>query len=185
MSHGTSAPGESPRREAGAALPWPDLAAGLSVVGLGGLALWQALVIPTSPIYAQVGPKAVPFGVVAGLLLLGAGLVYEALRGGWSRDLEEVRDAPPVNWRAFTLLLAGLAANLLLIVPLGFSLAATAQFVLVAAAFGSRRFFRDAAIALALTLAVWFGFVELLGVNIGAGVLEGLVLRALGREPPA
>ena len=169
----------------GAPLPWPDLAAGLFVVVLGGLALWQASVIPTSPIYAQVGPKAVPFVVAGGLLLLGAGLVYQALRGGWSHELEEVQDAPPVNWRAFTLLLAGLGANLLLIAPLGFSLAATVQFVLVAAAFGSRRFLRDAAIALALTLAVWFGFVELLGVNIGAGVLEGLVLRALGREPPA
>ncbi len=168
-----------------AAPPWPDLAAGLFVVVLGGLALWQALVIPTSPIYAQVGPKAVPLAVAGGLLLLGAGLVYEALRGGWSRDLEEVRDAPPVNRRAFALLLAGLAANLLLIGPLGFSLAATVQYVLVAAAFGSRRFLRDAALALALTLAAWFLFVELLGVNIGAGVLEGLVLRAIGREPPA
>ena len=171
--------------EAGAGLPWPDLAAGLFVVGLGGLALWQALVIPTSPIYAQVGPKAVPFAVAGGLLLLGAALVYEALRGGWSHELEEVRDAPPVNWRAFTLLLAGLLANLLLIGPLGFSLAATVQYVLVAAAVGSRRFLRDAALALVLTLAVWFLFVELLGVNIGGGVLEGLVLRALGRDAPA
>ena len=169
----------------GARLPWPDLAAGLFVAALGGLALWQALVIPTSPIYAQVGPKAVPFVVAGGLLLLGAGLVYEALRGGWSHELEEVRDAPPVNWRAFALLLAGLLANLLLIVPLGFSLAATAQFVLVAAAFRSRRFFLDAALALVLTLATWFLFVQLLGVNIGAGVLEGLVLRALGQEPPS
>ena len=33
-------------------------------------------------------------------------------------------------------------------------------------------------------LAAWFLFVEALGVNIGAGVLEGLVLRALGREAP-
>lgn len=164
---------------------WPDLAAGLCVAALGGLALWQALAIPVSPIYAQVGPKAVPFLVAGGLLLLGAGLVYEALRGGWSHGLEEVRDAPPPNRRAFGLLLAGLAANLLLIGPLGFSLAATVQYVLVAAAFGSRRFLRDAAVALALTLAAWFLFVELLGVNIGAGVLEGLVLRALGREPPA
>ena len=164
----------------------PDLAAGLFVVALGGLAVWQALAIPVSPIYAQVGPKAVPFAVAGGLLLLGAGLVAEALRGGgWSHEMEEMRDAPPVNRRAFALLLAGLAANLLLIAPFGFSLAATAQFVLVAAAFGSRRFLRDAAIALALTLATWFLFVELLGVNIGAGVLEGLVLRALGREPPA
>jgi putative tricarboxylic transport membrane protein len=171
----------------GGASPWPDLAAALFVVALGGLALWQATAVPTSPIYAQVGPKAVPFVVAGGLLLLGAGLVVEAVRGGgWSHELEEVRDAPPVNWRAFGLLLAGLAANLLLIGPLGFSLAATVQYVLVAAAFGSRRFLRDAAIALALTLAVWFLFVELLGVNIGAGVLEGLVLRALGRgEAPA
>lgn len=180
---------DTPLRGAGggpaARRPWPDLAAGLFVAALGGLAVWQALAIPNSPIYAQVGPKAVPFVVAGGLLLLGAGLAVEALRGGWSHGLEEMQDAPPVNRRAFALLLAGLAANLLLIAPLGFSFAATVQFVLVAAAFGSRRFFRDAAIALALTLATWFLFVELLGVNIGAGVLEGLVLRALGREPPA
>jgi putative tricarboxylic transport membrane protein len=174
---------DRPRRDA--RLPWPDVAAGLCVLALGGLALWQALVIPASPIYAQVGPKVVSFGVAGGLLLLGAGLVYEALRGGWSHELEEVRHAPPANWRAFTLLLAGLAANLLLIGPFGFSLAASVQYVLVAAAFGSRRFLRDAALALMLTLAAWFLFVELLGVNIGAGVLEGLVLRALGREAPA
>jgi putative tricarboxylic transport membrane protein len=176
-------PHRPPRQDTG--LPWPDIAAGLCVVALGGIALWQALVIPTSPIYAQVGPKAVPFVVAGGLLLLGAGLVYEALRGGWSHELEDVQDAPPINWRAFALLLAGLAANLFLIGPLGFSVAATVQYVLVAAAFGSRRFLRDAALALVLTLAVWFLFVELLGVNIGAGLLEGLVLRALGREVPA
>jgi len=162
----------------------PDLLVGLFVLGLGALALWQAMVIPVSPIYAQVGPKAVPQVVAAGLLLLGAGLVYTALRGGWSWGLEEVQEAPPTNWRALTLVLAGLLANLALIGPFGFSLAATVQFVLVAAGFGSRRLLRDLALALALTLLVWFGFVEVLGVNIGAGVLEGLVLRALGREEP-
>ena len=157
---------------------------GLFVLALGGLALWQAMVIPVSPIYAQVGPRAVPYVVAGGMLLLGAGLVYVALRGGWSHGLEEMQDAPPTNWRALTLLGAGLVANLVLIGPLGFSVAATAQFVLVAAAFGSRRFLRDLVLALVLTLVVWFGFVEVLGVNIGAGVLEGLVLRALGREVP-
>jgi putative tricarboxylic transport membrane protein len=182
---GAGAGPDRPLPPGGAGLAWPDVAAAICVVALGGVTLWQALVIPTSPIYAQVGPKVVPFAVAGGLLLLGAGLVYEALRGGWSHEMEEVRDAPPVNWRAFTLLLAGLAANLLLIGPLGFSFAATVQYVLVAAAFGSRRFLRDAALALVLTLAVWFLFVELLGVNIGAGLLEGLVLQALGREAPA
>ncbi len=159
-----------------------DIAVGCFVLLLGVLALWQTSVIPTSPIYAQVGPKAVPYVVGAGLLALGAGLLASGLRGGWSHELEEVQEAPPINWRALGLLLAGLAANLVLIGPLGFAIAASAQFVLVAAAFGSRHLLRDLVLALVLTLLVWFLFVELLGVNIGAGVLEGLALRALGQE---
>ena len=173
----------TPRQRRASSL-WPDLLVGLFVLALGGLALWQAVVIPVSPIYAQVGPKAVPQLVAGGLLLLGAGLVYVALRGGWSWTLDEVQEAPPTSWRAITLVLAGLLVNLALIGPFGFSLAATAQFVLVAAGFGSRQPVRDLALALVLTLAVWFGFVEVLGVNIGAGVLEGLVLQVLGREAP-
>ena len=39
-------------------------------------------------------------------------------------------------------------------------------------------------VGLVLTLAVWFGFVEVLGVNIGAGLLEGAILRLLGQEVP-
>lgn len=167
----------------------PDLAVGIFVLLLGGLASWQAAVIPVSPLYAQVGPKAVPYAVGGGLLALGVGLTLSALRGGWSWTLDGSaaepmnRQAPPANRRALGLVLAGLAANLALIGPFGFSIAASVQFVLVAAAFGSRRLLRDLVLALVLTLAAWFGFVEGLGVNIGAGVLEGLVLRALGREP--
>ncbi|MDN3566154.1 tripartite tricarboxylate transporter TctB family protein [Paeniroseomonas aquatica] len=169
-------PGNAP---SGAA---PDVMVGGFVLLLGVLALWQTSTIPASPIYAQVGPKAVPYVVGAGLLALGAALLATALRGGWSHTLEEVQEAPPTNWRALGLLLAGLATNLVLIGPFGFSAAATVQFVLVAAAFGSRRLLRDLALALVLTLVVWFGFVQVLGVNIGAGLLEGLVLRALGLD---
>ncbi len=162
----------------------PDFAVGLFVLLLGGLVLWQAAVIPASPIYAQVGPKAIPYLVAAGLLALGAGLCLSALRGGWSVTLEEVQHAPPTNWRSLGLLLGGLAANLALIGPFGFSVAATAQFVLVAAAFGSRRVLRNLLLALVLSLVVWFGFVQLLGVNIGAGLLEGAILKALGQDIP-
>lgn len=162
----------------------PDLAVGLFVVLLGLICLWQAAVIPVTPLYAQVGPKFTPYLVGGLVTIVGLGLTGMALRGGWSKDLEEVADAPPTNWRALGLLGAGLLVNLLLIDSLGFVFAATAQFVLVAAAFGSRRFLRDLVVALVLTLAVWFGFVEVLGVNIGAGLLEGLILRALGQEVP-
>lgn len=161
-----------------------DLGVGLGILVLGAVVLWQAAVIPDSPIPAPVGPRAVPFAVGAGLLLLGVGLGTAALRGGWSHELEEVRDAPPTNWRALAYLGAGLLANLLLIVPLGFTLAATVQFVLVARAFGSRHPLRDLVVALVLCLAVWFGFVQVLGVNIGAGLLERAILTALGQEVP-
>lgn len=163
-------------------IPWPDLLAGLFVLAFGLVGFWQAGAIPVSPLYAQLGPKAVPYVVASGMTLLGALLVLAALRGGWSAGVAEVAEAGPPNLRALGLLGAGLFANLTLIGPAGFSIAASAQFVLVAAAFGSRSMARDLLIALPLTVLVWFLFVQGLGVNIGAGLLEGLVLRLLGQE---
>ena len=152
-----------------------DLGAALFVLGLGLVTAWQAAVIPTTPLYAQVGPKAVPFVVAAVLIVLGGLLVAVALRGGWSQDLEELESAPGVNWRSLGLLMAGLLANLALIGPFGFTVAATAQFALVAAAFGSRNHLLNLGIAFVVALGAYAMFVKLLGVNIGAGVIEGLV----------
>ncbi|MGG5809790.1 tripartite tricarboxylate transporter TctB family protein [Falsiroseomonas sp. CW058] len=152
-----------------------DLGAALFVLGLGLVAVWQTFAIPASPIYAQVGPKLVPAIISAALLALGIGLVGSALRGGWSRDIEELQGAAPLNLRALGLLLAGLLANLVLIDALGFTAAATVQFVLVAAAFGSRAHLRNLAIAFAVSLGAYVLFVKALGVNIGAGVVEGLI----------
>ncbi|MCQ4160732.1 tripartite tricarboxylate transporter TctB family protein [Roseomonas sp. GC11] len=153
----------------------PDLFVGLFVLVLGLLCLWQAWAIPVTPIYAQVGPKFVPYLVGMLVVAVGGGLTAAALRGGWSRDLEEVQEAPPVNWRALGLLGVGLLANLVLIDSLGFVFAATAQFVLVAAAFGSRHPLRDLGIGVAVTLGAYLAFDKLLGVNIGAGILEGIL----------
>ncbi len=160
----------------------PDLAVGLFVALLGLLGIWQAASIPVSPIYAQVGPTVVPYAVAAGLLVLGLLLTAVALRGGWSRDLPEAAEAGPANWRSLAWLGCGLLLNLALIQPLGFALSAAIQFVCTARAFGSRRWLRDAAIALAVSLGAFFLFAEALGVNIGAGVLEGAILRLLGQE---
>ncbi|MBP0446546.1 tripartite tricarboxylate transporter TctB family protein [Roseomonas sp. SSH11] len=158
-----------------AGTPGADLAVGLFVMLLGALTLYAACAIPDSPLYAQVGAKAVPYLVGVILVLLGGGLSAVALRGGWSRDNEEAMAAPPTNWRALALLGAGLLVQVALIGWLGFVIAATIQYVLVCAAFGSRRPVRDLAIGIAVTLGAYLGFSRLLGVNIGAGVLEGLL----------
>lgn len=160
----------------------PDLAVGLAVVGLGAMTAVLTWVIPPTPVYAVVGPKLVPAGIAAALLLLGAMLTVAALRGGWSADIAEVAEAGPPNRVALAWLIGGMALNLALIEPLGFSIAAALQFVCTARAFGSRRPLRDAAIALVVSLGAFFIFVEALGVNIGAGVLESAILRALGQE---
>lgn len=152
----------------------PDLMVGLFVLGLAVLCFWQAVAIPTSPVYAQVGPKFVPYLVAAFMGALGIGLTLNALRGGWTADIPEVAEAPPTNWRALILVGAGLIVNLVLIEPLGFVVAASAQFVLVAAGFGSRKPVRDLAIGLVVTFGAYIGFEKVLGVNIGAGILEGL-----------
>lgn len=160
----------------------PDLAVGLGVVALGLATVWLTWVIPVTPVYAVVGPKLMPALIAGALVLLGIILTAAALRGGWSADIPEVAEAGPPNLASIAWLLGGMVLNLTLIVPLGFALAASVQFVCTARAFGSRGPMRDALIALAVSLSAFFIFVEALGVNIGAGLLEGAILRALGRE---
>jgi putative tricarboxylic transport membrane protein len=160
----------------------PDLVMGMAVTALGLLTAWLTWVIPVTPVYAVVGPKLVPAVVAAALVVFGVLLCASALRGGWSADIPEVAEAGPPNLVALGWLCGGMLLNLVLIVPFGFSIGAAAQFVCTARAFGSRAPLRDAVIALAVSLGAFFLFVEALGVNIGAGVLEGAILRLLGQE---
>jgi putative tricarboxylic transport membrane protein len=149
-----------------------DLGAGLFVLGLAALAGWGAYAIPPSPSYATIGARLAPLVCAAVLAICGVGLTIIALRGGWSAELEEVREAPPVNIRAVGLVGAGLLANLTLIDWLGFVIAATAQFALTARGLGSRSPVRDVLIGLGVTVASYLFFDRVLGANIGAGVLE-------------
>ena len=162
----------------------PDLAVGVAVTALGLMTAWLTWVIPVTPVYAVVGPKLVPAVIAAALVVLGLSLSGVALRGGWSSDLPEVAEAGPPNRTALAWLGGGMLLNLVLIEPLGFSVGAAVQFVCTARAFGSRAPLRDAVIALAVSLGAFFLFVEALGVNIGAGVLEGAILRVLGQDVP-
>jgi hypothetical protein len=150
----------------------PELIIGLGVVGLALLALWQTLSIPVSPMYAKVGPTAFPYLTVTGLALLGVLLVVAAVRGGWQAEEEK---ETPIDRKGVAFVVAGLLANLVLIQPLGFTAASVIMFVLVCYGFGSRRPLRDAGIGLVLALVAYFGFAKLLGVNIGAGVVERLL----------
>jgi putative tricarboxylic transport membrane protein len=145
---------------------------GLGLLLFSGLTLWQTLSIPVSPMYAQVGPRVFPYITSAGLAAFAVLLLVQAARGGWQPANEKEVE---LDWKAVAFVTAGLVANVALIGSLGFSAASTVMFVLVAHGFGSRRPLRDAAIALVLALAAYFGFAKALGVNIGAGLIENLL----------
>lgn len=153
---------------------WTDVGVGIGVLALAALVVVGTLMIPQSPIYARVGPTLFPWLAGAGLAVLGFGLALVGLRGGWSRTLED-RPTDPFNPVSFGLLLAGLVVNAGLIDYVGFVLASTAQFVLVCACFGSRGWLRNVCIGLIVCLGSYIVFSRLLGVNIGAGIIEDLV----------
>ncbi len=151
---------------------WPETLIGLGLLGVAALVWWQTGEIRTSPMYAKVGPRIFPYLTAIGLGAMAVAMVVAGLRGGWQP--EEEREVP-TDWRAVFFVGAGLLANVLLIVPAGFTLASVVMFVLVAHGFGSRQPLRDAAIALVFALSAYFGFAKALGVNIGAGVIEKLL----------
>lgn len=155
-----------------------DLLVSLGVLALGGYFAYGAFNISVAQSYSRVGPRFFPFLVAAGLLLCGALLLVQALRGvtappeqGEDVDL----DVPP-DYRAVAVIGASLAAYVLLLEPLGFVLASALLFWGVATAFGSRAWLRDPLVGLVLALAVYLAFTRLLGLRLPAGILAPLGL---------
>lgn len=155
------------------ALAMPEFLIGLGLLGFSAMAIWQTMAIPVSPLYAKVGPTVFPYMASAGLGLLALLLIAKAFAGGWQDEEEK---AVALDYRSLVFVIAGLVANVALIGPLGFTAASTALFVLITYGFGSRKPVRDALIGFSVALIAYFGFAKLLGVNIGAGIIE----RALG-----
>jgi len=149
---------------------WGATAVGLAVLTLAAVLAWQTAVIPGNAIYAQVGPKVIPWIATAMLAVLGVLLTLWGLRGGWAHE-----EHGPPNLQGGAWLLLGLALNVTLIGVAGFIIASTLLFVCTAQAFGSRNPLRDAAIGFALALIAYVGFDRVLGYKIGSGLIEGLL----------
>jgi putative tricarboxylic transport membrane protein len=147
---------------------------GAGVAAFGLLVFYQTTQIPISPLYSKVGPTIFPYLVAGGLFFLGLGLIIQAWRGQWG-ETDAEQDDQPVDRRALGWLALGLLLNVALIDVLGFVIASTILFVCTARAFGSLNWKRDLGIAVALALVAYLGFSRLLGISIGAGVLEGIL----------
>ena len=145
-----------------------EIALSLGVVALGiGIAAVTST-LPSEGGYAGIGPNFIPAVVAGGIILLGVWLSIEAFGGGWRKMAEHPEEFVPAP---FLWVSGGLFAHMLLIGWAGFVIAGTVLFACVARGFGGRRWARNIAVGLVLSLGIFLFFVKLLNVNLPAGWL--------------
>jgi len=116
-----------------------------------------------------LGPKAMPYVVAAGLVLLAIGNLVMGLRG----DLPPRESSDP---KALVQILGGLAILIAIIgFGGGFIPATTVLFAMTAAAFGRRAFLVDVAIGFVLAFVIYLMFDKVLTLSLPAGPLERLL----------
>ena len=124
-----------------------------------------------------LGPRAVPIVVGVVSLILAVALAVTVRRGhlaeaesGEDIDLEHGADVKTV-----LLLIGVFVLNILLIDTLGWVISGGMLFYGSALALGSRHFIRDLFIAAGLSLGTFYAFAIGLGVNLPAGILQGIL----------
>jgi putative tricarboxylic transport membrane protein len=124
-----------------------------------------------------IGPRPVP--VLLGALLLAVAILYAAdvARGGHGEAEagEDIDLGSRMDWRTILLLIGAFIANAVLIEPLGWVISGTLLFWGSAFALGNRHYIRNLVIAVALSLITFYAFAIGLGVNLPAGVLQGIL----------
>jgi len=149
------------------------VAAGVAALGL--FVFVGAFFLPAGGGYAQVGPGVVPRIVGFGLIVIGIFLIREAFTGGFRGVDEEAEVHLPMHWGYFAWVSAGIIAYGLLVEPLGFVIASTILFVMVAAGFNSVRYLFNAIVGLMLAIVVFAMFNYGLGLSLPAGILKPLL----------
>lgn len=155
-----------------------ELLLAVAPIVFGALIVWQTTQIRLTPAYAKVGPRAIPYLVGGGLVLIGVWLALQAWREApvsVSTESEDVDPTLPTDWRCLGTLVLMLIAYLVLLEPAGFAIASTVLFAGAAAAMGSRRFARDIAIGVIVAVVLYVGFTRGLGLQLPPGVLQSVL----------
>jgi putative tricarboxylic transport membrane protein len=152
----------------------PRIAA-LAFLALGLAVLGCAFAIPRGALAegTDVGPRAFPLLVGAGLTISAAVNAVQCFRGRDPEQDEQAREEARVTeWRPAALLVAALAAYLLTLEFFGYWQTTAVLFTVVARILGSRRLLRDVLLGLAVALVSYALFDRLLGIHLPPGYLR-------------
>ena len=154
---------------------------GAACLLLGVLLAWGASGISSEAGYSGVGPNFFPWVVALTLVVCGALLLLQSLKGGF-RAREAPEGAATGDWLSFTWISAALLLNALLITQIGFIASCTLAFVMAVRGFhisqGRPRaplsaWLKDALVGAAISAPVFWLFTKVLGVNLPGLTLTG------------
>lgn len=145
------------------------------VAALGLLVLWDTLTAPAQAMdRGPLGPHVLPVVVGCMLLVCATGIAIDLLRGGQGQP-EDGEAGDRADWITWAVVLGSVVLVALVVEPLGWVIAGGAMFYLCVYAFGSRAYLRDLVVAVVLAIGSFYFFFSVLGINLSAGVLEGIL----------
>lgn len=147
------------------------------ILSLGILGFVAGADIRTPPSATGIGPREFPFIVSGLLVVLGAAIIVQLLRGhrGAPEEGEDVDLNVKTDWLTVAKLVGIVALHILLIVPAGWPVAAAVLFFGASWTLGALSLWKNAVIAIVMALVLQFVFAGLLGVSLPAGfLLEGV-----------
>ncbi len=148
-----------------------ELLVSLGLLALGVYVLVQIQSLGTAQGYEQIGPRLFPYIVGTGLVVFGAILSWHALSGGWRNVPMDQEGHNNPDWLAFGIIGAALILHMALIGSIGFTIASTLLFALVARGFGSRQWLRNLGIGAVVGAATYYLFTLALGLHLPASPL--------------
>jgi putative tricarboxylic transport membrane protein len=152
---------------------WPVLVIALLLIMAAAIVAWDATHMRSGvAAYARIGPRAFPYAIAAGLVLLGLCTAFEGFRG--PPEPRERQDLMPMTW-----IIGGLIVQLALLRYAGFAIATGAVFAATARAFGRGPLWFTYAFGLVMSLAIWLFFSRGLQLTLPAGPLEAAASRAV------
>ena len=125
----------------------------------------------------SLGPRFFPYAVGAVLVLVALVLGLAVWRGDRAapEEGEDVDASTDTDWRVVALTALAFAGHALLINVVGWPLAVTLMFGVVAHLLGARGWVRPLAVGGVVSVLVWLVFVKLLDVALPGGTLLELV----------
>lgn len=146
-------------------------AVGLGLLVLAAIIWFDTARMQVPPNYSAYGPQIFPYLSIVALVVAALFLLWQTWAG---RPGAVKPESDESDWTGVIAISAGLLSQAVLIERLGFVISAAILFFLVAWGFRSRKYLRDAGIAIILSLVTYLVFTRLLNLQLPPGIFKGV-----------